>query len=308
MREWKIFICFALCACMLWGCGTKDKELEDDTGKIYFVDKNETKVTSEKFIFKSNDKEGMLKELIEALNMEPENISYKKAKPEDVSIKEYSLNDNGQLTINFESNYFNLRGVSEILCRAAIVKTLCQIDGVDFIEFYVDGQPLVDSNSKPIGFMSGDDFIDNTGSDVNYYQNTTITLFFTNKKGNALIEKDIPITFDGTKTMEQVIIERLIQGPSEEGLYPTLPSDLKLLKTTTRDNICYVDFSSKFLEKLTDVSDEVVIYSVVNSLAELPAVNKVQFKIDGTVRKTFRENIEFDGLFERNLDIVKTEK
>ena len=59
------------------------------------------------------------------------------------------------------------------------------------------------------------------------------------------------------------------------------------------------------MNKLSDISDEVAIYSVVNSLCDLSSVSKVQFMIDGKTIATYRENLAFDGLFERNLDLVQ---
>ena len=60
--------------------------------------------------------------------------------------------------------------------------------------------------------------------------------------------------------------------------------------------------SMKFLEKLPDVTDGVAIYSIVNSLVELPGINKVQFRINGQPAETFH-NTNLGVLFERNLAI-----
>ena len=50
------------------------------------------------------------------------------------------------------------------------------------------------------------------------------------------------------------------------------------------------------------------IYSVVNTLIELPNVNKVQFSIDGEQVLKYNESMSFGEPFERNLDIVKEKK
>nr|MCR5420941.1 GerMN domain-containing protein [Lachnospiraceae bacterium] len=55
------------------------------------------------------------------------------------------------------------------------------------------------------------------------------------------------------------------------------------------------------------LSDEVVLYSFVNSLTELPNVNKVQFMIDSETEISFGDHTYLDEPFERNLEIV-TEK
>jgi germination protein M len=44
---------------------------------------------------------------------------------------------------------------------------------------------------------------------------------------------------------------------------------------------------------------------VVNTLTELPNVDKVQFSIDGQQATLYNDTINFGTVFERNLDIVK---
>ena len=79
-------------------------------------------------------------------------------------------------------------------------------------------------------------------------------------------------------------------------------------KVTVKEKTCYVDFSKEFLNKQDDITDKVAIYSVVNTLIELPNVNKVQFSIDGEQVLKYNESMSFGEPFERNLDIVKEKK
>ena len=57
----------------------------------------------------------------------------------------------------------------EILCRAALTKTLTQVDGIDYISIYSGDQPLLDSTGMPVGMLSDSDFADSI-SDVNTYE------------------------------------------------------------------------------------------------------------------------------------------
>ena len=74
----------------------------------------------------------------------------------------------------------------------------------------------------------------------------------------------------------------------------------------TRDGICYVNLNETFLTQIYNVSADVAIYSIVNSLAELSTVNKVQISINGDTSGTYREKYSFSTVFVRNLDIVTT--
>ena len=67
-----------------------------------------------------------------------------------------------------------------------------------------------------------------------------------------------------------------------------------------------VDFSKQFLKKLPDVTEEVVIYSVVNTLAELPGIYQVQILVEGKQEKLYQKT-EFLPIYERNLNVIEKE-
>ena len=72
-----------------------------------------------------------------------------------------------------------------------------------------------------------------------------------------------------------------------------------------KDGVCYVNLSEDFLTQIYNVTTEVTLYSIANSLAELPNVNKVQISIDGESNMMFRESVNLTTVFERNLDIME---
>ena len=69
-----------------------------------------------------------------------------------MEITKYSL-DGALLTIYFDVDYLNMKEVEEVLCRAAVVRTMTQISGIDCVSFYVDEKPLTDVNGKMVGTM-----------------------------------------------------------------------------------------------------------------------------------------------------------
>lgn len=314
-KWWKRLLIPAILVCVLTAAIVgavlemkKDTETEVDTGwRLYCVNNTETAVVSESFVVEGEKTEEIIEELLAGLSAEPKTFGNMKALPDTVSMKDWSLERN-QLTLNFDANYTNLSGISEILRRTAIVKTLCQVNDVEYVAFTVGGQPLMDSNAQPIGLMTSSDFIDNTGGETNYTQTVTVTLFFTGEDGKTLKQSRHQVEFDGAISLEELVLEQLIAGPlpEEEGLCPTLPANTRFIKVSKKDGICYVDLNAAFLEKLPDISDEVAVYSVVNSLVEISGINRVQFTIEGEAQKTYRETLAFDGMFERNLDLVES--
>lgn len=304
-------ILFLSFACFLFtGCSRGEKN-EGDTGyAIYCMDTNETKILSEYYTPVNDDTKPLIEELVARMSKEPEDISLKKVIPDNVNLEEYTIDENGILSLYWNSEYGNYTGVSEILRRASIVKTLCQIPEINSIAFYVAGQPLTDSNSDAIGFMTADMFIDNTGKET-YTLDVNLTLYFSDSKGTSLVPLSVKTTYDASIPLEQLVLQKLMSDPNQisqdkgNGLLKTIPKGTKINKVSVKDNTCYLDLSEEFLKKRTDISDEVAIYSVVNTLAELPNINKVQFSIDGKQVLLYDDIVNFGEPFEVNLDIIR---
>lgn len=300
-----------LAAGLILCTGCQKNSDEDYKGYYIFgLDANETKVDYEKYNPVSKDTEELVEEFLNKMSDKPEDVYMKKAVPDDVIIDDYVISEEGSLSLYFNSSYGNYTGVPEILRRAAIVKTLCQVPGIEDVQFYVAGQPLTTSNMEAVGIMTASQFIDNTGGETSYKQNATLNMYFSDYKGTALVEIPVEITYDATIPLEQLAIEQLMKGPySIEGInkrsvLPTIPEGTRLNKVTVKENTCYVDFSSDFLNKRKSITSDVAIYSVVNTLVELPAINKVQFSIDGGQVLEYSDSTGFGEPFERNLDLV----
>lgn len=281
---------------------------------IYCIDTSESSIVLEKFSAKSKGGIKLVEEFIKALQKEPKQFTMKKAMPDNVKIDDFTLQSGGELTLYLSSAYGNYTGVDELLRRAAIVKTLCQIPQVNAVQIYVAGQPLSDSSSKAIGFMTADTFIDNTGGVSEYKQKATMNIYFASNQGKNLVAVPVKIEYDATIPLEQVVIEQLMKGPksvdgvSKNKLLPTIPDDVTLNKITVKDQTCYIDFSKNFLNMRKNITSNVAIYSVVNTLTEISTINKVQFSIDGEQISFFNDTLRFDTVFSRNLNIVKDVK
>lgn len=308
MRKSKVFSLFFLFFFLSIGCSgcsdlnQSENEENEDQVYIYYIDKNETKLVPEEYepIGQTNDE--LINEYLLALSSDPKDTLLKKAKSKKIIVEKYVLSEDHLLSLYFSTEYSSLSGISEVLCRASIVKTLTQIEDIEVVEFYVGGQPLTEAKDKSLR-MKDTDFILSTGVEDVY-----VTLYFSNEEGTALVESNLKITYDGNVSIEKLILNRLIQGPIEDNMKNTLPSGTELIKVSTQDNVCYVDLNEKFLEKVQGVSNDVVLYSIVNSLVELSTITKVQFTINGSTKKTYQDTIVFDGLFERNLELLETTK
>lgn len=305
--KWRFFLLFLFIFCIA-GCGAQDVP-ESETGKIYdiyYVNNEETRIFSNMYQTTTEDAQTLLDELIEQLAVIPEKGEYKAPLAEHFELLGYSW-DGGQLTINFDESYKEMDKIKEVLVRAAIVRTLSQVEGVDYISFTILNEPLVDSSGVAIGTMSPDMFIDNAGNEINTYEKANLRLYFANENGDKLVEEtQRNVVYSSNVSLEKLVVEKLIEGPAAAGDYPTINPATKIISVTVNDRICYVNLDESFLSQPYNVTNDVTIYSITNSLVELPNVNKVQISINGETNVLYKESVSLTTIFERNLDLLES--
>lgn len=297
-----LLVCIMIISCS--GCSGNEFQQITSGYQIYYINTDENNIVAAGYKAKSDNTKDMIEEFLQKLDTPKGSIVYKAAKPGEVELIKYNLKDQ-MLSLQFDSNYLEMSNTTEILMRMAYVKTLVQIPGVDYVDFYVGDAPLLDSNGEVVGAMNDDTFIESNGGQINQYEEAELILYFANEKGNKLKQTMKKIVYDQNIPLEKVVIEQLLQGPGEdEDLYPTIPEKTALLSINVQDGVCYVNFDSEFLKLENEVTEKVQIYSVVNSLIELPTISKVQIAIDGVSDRNFVDKISFNTVFERNLDII----
>ena len=293
-----------LCIFMVSACGDSD-EAAGTEYQVYYVSKSETKVEMHPYRTQTESSQALLRELMQCLTTNPEKLEYRAPLSMGFEIIGLKLEDS-KITLDTDEAYQDLPVTTEVLVRAAIVRTLTQLPDISYVEITVEGNPLVDSMNNVVGRMSADQFIDNDGNEINTYELARVKLYFANEDGTRLIAAYREKYYSTNIPIERLIVEELIAGPSGqvEGLYPSVNPNTKIINVTTRDGICYVNLDENFLTVPDTASMDVTVYSIVNSLVELSNINKVQILINGEVPTNF--SIFQNSVLERDLDIITT--
>ena len=302
MRKW-LWILLLAVPLLMAGC-RKQQQVDESGYRIWYINQDETCLKYENKELQSKNEEGLLREMMEVMRETPTDDELKPVIPEDVTLLDFDFEHN-QLYLDFSPEYKKMPKVYEVLCRAAIVRTMGQIDGVEYVDFQVNGEPLTDLEGKEIGLMNEDQFIENAGEEINAYKTADLTLYFSNKAGDKLVEQRVAMEYNSNISLEKLIVEQLIAGPPFEGAYPTIPSETKLLNISIKDNICYVNLDEGFLGTGYNVIESIPVYSIVNSLIENTDAQKVQISINGESNRMFRESINFDTIFEKNEGLIE---
>ncbi|MCM1057456.1 MAG: GerMN domain-containing protein [Firmicutes bacterium] len=285
----------------LSACGAEEEQ-DENTVQIYYVSNSETKVEAHPHVMESEDTEEKVDELIQCLSTNPEKLEYKAPLLMGFQVLNVSW-DGEKVLLDVDASYLELPTATEVLTRASVVRTLTQLDRVNYVGITVEGNQLTDSLGNAVGWMNADQFIDNNGNEINTYEQVRVMLYFAGEDGTNLIAAYREKYYSTNVPLERFVVDELIAGPSGhvEGLYPTINPATRVISVMTKDGICYVNMDESFLTVVNNVSTDVSVYSIVNSLVELNNINKVQILINGETPSDFQTN-----MFERNLDIVTT--
>lgn len=285
-------------------CGQQKSVSNGKTYKIYYVNHDETGVLFNEYATETTDRDGLVEEFLQQMEVGSEKLEYKAPLSGTFDLLDTSFSE-GQLVLNFDENYRMQPAITEILVRAALVRTLTQIEGIEYVSFQVNSEPLMDASGALVGVMNADQFIDNAGNEINTYEKVKLNLYLANEEGTGLTAVSRSVVYNSNISMERLVVEQLIAGPSEnEAAYPTINPSTRVVSVNVQDGICYVNLNSTFLTQIYNVTSDVTIYSITNSLVELTNVNKVQISINGDSNVTYKENTNLSTVFERNLELV----
>ncbi len=301
MKKVWIMLLAAWCLLGLTSCRQEASENEN-VYQIYYISNSETKVEIHEHEMIADSRREQLNELIECLSAMPEKLEYKAPLAMGFQVLSVELKE-GRVMLDVDGAYMDMPATTEVLVRAALVNTLTQIPDVDYVGITVEGGQLFDNAGDLVGLMNAEQFIHNDGNEINTYELTRVKLYFANESGDKLIAAYREKHYSTNTPLERFVLEELIAGPSGQvdGIYPSINPETKIMSIMTKDGICYVNLDASFLTVVNNVSTEVAIYSIVNSLVELNNINKVQILINGEVPASFSA-----ATYERNLDCVIT--
>lgn len=307
-RSRRVLLLFGLMlvlAVLPTGCSSEEKQ--GTAVDISYLNKRETKLVTETHYLESIDTKDMIVEVLKLLCAVPDNKELKATLTSGINIITYSY-DGEQVIVSLGEKYKELSRTTEVLTRAALVRSLTNIPGVNYVMITVNGEALTDLSGNAIGIMTADMFVDNAGTQVEAVESrVNLRLYFANETGDGLIAVNRELTHNADVSnvpMEKLVVEQLISGPANGETFPTISPDTKLVNITVKDGVCYLTFNSAMLTAVNNVTTDVTIFSIVNSLVELSNINKVQISIEGNKDGKFRDKYEASTVFERNLSLV----
>ncbi|GEM_PF-323475 len=193
------------------------------------------------------------------------------------------------LVFSVATNYDNLRG---------LVSNNGSVGGVI-------SSPGISPQNTNAGLATPDATDSETQQPV---EKKTITVYYGNSNADGVVAEKREVEVGKESQIERVIFEELQKTPKTDGLHSTIPTGTKLISVVTDGGICTLDLSKEFVDNSPGgtAGEAMTLYSIINSLTELPDINKVQFMIEGQKQEVYIHAV-FDEPFGRNEGIIKTQ-
>ena len=290
-----------LLVCSIVGCDTEEQK--EGEYKIYYLNMDKTKIVPEAYDSSGVTGEALAMELLERLQTVPDSSKLYQTIPGNVTVNGVK-SDGIYLTVDFGEKYKELSVLEEVLIRAAVVYTLLQIPEYSLVSFTINAEPLRENGGSLIGNMTADSFVDNPGAQINTSIQSTLKLYFSNEEGTALVEETRIVTHSSSVSLEKLVMEQLIEGTTKSKSLSTIPSATKVIHISVADGVCYVNLDQGFQNQNLDIREEIVLYSIVNSLTELSGVQKVQLSINGKTNGFCRYTYPLSQMYEKDLTLL----
>ncbi|MEZ3485481.1 MAG: GerMN domain-containing protein [Lachnospiraceae bacterium] len=306
-RKIYMTLCIALmgiCVGLLAGC-SKGKEPGKNDTFVYYLNTEGTALVKEVYKFEKDRTKEAVGDVLREMKKEPDSIDYKSVFPKKVQVEDWTLTDEAILDIHFNEEYGRLKPSEELLLRAAVVQTLAQIRGIEYIDFFIGDAPLTDSAGETIGYMSEDDFLQYRGSSLHLYQLGKVKLYFSNGEGSRLLREEVSVRYSNNMSIERLIVDQLIKGPSMNGLHPVLPPETKVIGVSVKDTVCYVNLDEGFLNNTFAGDPKVTVYAIVNSIIDGGTCSQVQISVNGDSNIEYMGSVDLSKPLSRDLDLVE---
>ncbi len=306
-----IVICLiAYTAAGFIGRGSQKAVASDNvTVDVFFLNPTTSKLEAEARSIPKQDNSILVFETLNMLLDGPKNKKLVKSEPGNVKLVSGKLIDDTTqnksiLEVEFSKEYSQMTTTQEIFFRAALVYTMTSLDFIKYVKILVGGEELQNGSGAAMGLLGRNNININPAISPERLITTQVRLYFGLKDSKNIHLEERFVLVNPNQAIEKYIIEQLIAGPRDVGNIATIPPDTKIRSIKTDESTCYVNLSQEFKAKSLAVPEKVAIYSIVNSLTELPGIRKVQFLIDSKKVDDFKGTLDLSLPFERDETMI----
>ena len=275
---------------------------EESPYSLYFLSHDETHLDKMPYHPDQAKTSFMRTELGSLLNSREKRGNSHALFPAQVQISSW-FTESDLLNLVMTQAYKSMDPSREILTRVGLVRCFCQLEDVKGLCLWVGTEPLRNPSGEKVGEIRPEDIVELWGEETDAYRYDSFTLYFTDQKSTLLIPEKRNVYYPRSLPRERIILEQLIQGPVDEGHYPTLPNTIQINDIQLFEGVCYVDLSRSFIGQALDIPSLICVYSIVNTLTGNDSIQDVRIMVDSE-EKISLNDISLYQYFRKNEALI----
>ena len=257
---------------------------------LYWADADRKYLRTEKRQIPETDRTSQAKYIVEQLLQSPETSGLVSPLPQGTGLWSISV-DQQVCAVDFSADFFNNRPETrreELLVLYSVVNSLCELDGIDQVQFYVEGRRQSRYVWLDISgpFQADPAVAGPIREDMNEFE---AVLCLPCDAGGLLYRLPIRLWSRSGESREETLLDELFSRPSQNGLSNPLSALPRPLSAVTGGGLCSVRLAQGSLSALDESGREACIRILTASLCALSGVSSVQItEEDGTAGKALR--------------------
>ena len=248
---------------------------------VYYTDANRRYLIGQTVSTDLTDLEALPGVLLEQMLTPPEDTNLRSLIPVNTQFHSVRVAD-GLCTVDLSQEFVNGRFYShtgQLLSLTGIVNTLCGIAGIDRVEFYVEGYPLVNYGSLSLsGALLPDGR--SVGPVRTGLGEQEATVYLAHGQQTGLFPVPVRLQQTAGLSPAALMMRVLLDDPGINDLQTRIPTGTELNSIQVDRDICHVDLTGEFLQS----GDPTWAVRVITaSLCTLDGISAVRITVDGGV-------------------------
>ncbi len=242
------------------------------TGNLSYLERdNLTKVVFTETTLETSSYEDAIEKLFGKL-CHPSDNSLVSAVPKSIHLLDSSFKD-GVCSLTLSPTYNKLPPDERVALNFALMKTMLSLPNAKALSVTCDGRTVTFTESS---FISE--------APQTYYNSYLANLYFVNSDYTDATLLRRSVSLSGEKGLERSVIELLMSDSGTDSAISPFPKGTVLNDVYLDGGTCIVDVSSKFITaaKHSKEQETTILFSIVNTLTELPKIDSVKFLINGS--------------------------
>lgn len=259
-----------------------DESIRQTELLLYFSDADHRFLLTEKRTVPYLEADKLPEYVIDQLILGPQTPGITAVLPQGTALWEVTV-DNGICAVDFNEDFYRNRPHNEQeeqLVLLSVVNSLCELDGINQVQFYVEGrkQQVYDRLDISVPFSMDTSVVGPVRKDLNEFEGT---ICLPGQNDRLLHRLSVRVRSRGNASQSESLIQALFNRPSQNGLRNPMEEMQLPISVRVSGVACQVDLHKEDLDALDGNRREDILRAILATVSAQDGVYRVTISANG---------------------------